>query len=538
MKKIHLSLLLLMTTGQLKVLAQLTGDSIVCSGFIYSYSASIPGAVTYNWSTPAGWYDLVGQGSASISVTCNVTIGNICVEGFDANANSLGTFCLGTSFGGGALGWDLLPNPISGCLDPPFSFIPTIQPNGTGGGACPPGCGNGTLHPNLVYGLYNQPWPSGTLISIIDGVSPISSGGLGTATLYAYFVDITNGMNPPNAILIAGGCGSATVNNTTNITYIDPVWPMLGGGGGNCIGDTVMITEGTGAAFNFWDFEWGCTLISGQFSYPAYVVIDSAYCELYFDGTDVNGCHTYGVWQQYFQPCVPAVAGFASADTFLCPGTCADFGDQTVNAYSLQWLFPGGNPSSSSAYSPQNICYSTPGSYDVTQIAYSPYGNDTLTLTNYITVFPFPPPQSIVQSGDTLFSDPVFASYQWYYNGNLINGATDYFYVAQTSGDYNVVATDANGCEVEAAVFNVVAGLTPALSKGEGVMVFPNPVLDKFTIQIPIEEQPIRFQFTIFSVRWYWLFLPSPLSEATRLEERAGVRSMFINFPPACTTLN
>src|SRR5205085_2130825 len=74
-------------------------------------------------------------------------------------------------------------------------------------------------------------------------------------------------------------------------------------------------------------------------------------------------------------------------------------------------------------------------------------------------------------------------SYQWYINGNMITGGTDYFYVATQGGNYNVVATDANGCEVEAAIFDVVAGLTPALSKGEGVMVFPNPVEDKVTIQ-------------------------------------------------------
>ena len=44
--------------------------------------------------------------------------------------------------------------------------------------------------------------------------------------------------------------------------------------------------------------------------------------------------------------------------------------------------------------------------------------------------------------------------YQWYYDGILIPGATDYFYIAPQSGNYNVVATDANDCEVEAVIFD------------------------------------------------------------------------------------
>jgi hypothetical protein len=65
----------------------------------------------------------------------------------------------------------------------------------------------------------------------------------------------------------------------------------------------------------------------------------------------------------------------------------------------------------------------------------------------YITVYPFPPAQGILQSGDTLYANAGAVTYQWYFNNNLIPGATNYFYVAPASGDYNVVATDGNGCE-------------------------------------------------------------------------------------------
>jgi hypothetical protein len=117
-------------------------------------------------------------------------------------------------------------------------------------------------------------------------------------------------------------------------------------------------------------------------------------------------------------------------------------------------------------------------------IAFNGVNSDTMTLPNYITVFPTPPPQGILQSGDTLFANQGAVSYQWYSNGILIQGATDYFYVAPESGNYNVVATDVNGCEVEAVIFDVVASTSPlTLGEGSEVMLFPNPVVDNLEIR-------------------------------------------------------
>ena len=480
--------------------AQVSGDSVVCSGYIYNYSVVIPGAVTYNWTPPSGWYGLTGQNSSIITVTCNVNDGPVCVEGFDINSNSLGTFCISTSFGnGGAQGWDLQPNPITGCLDPPFDFTPTIVPNGTGGGMCPSGCGNGTMHPNLCYCLYTDVWPTGNFVSVIDGVTSVNSQGMGIGNLYAYYVDTTNGVVAPDAIQITGGCGSATVNNSTDFSYMAPIMPQLSHVGGNCIGDTVVISDASGAQFNYWAFAWGGYLITGPNDYPAYFVVDSTYSELYFDGFDLNGCHTYFIWFANFVYCIPPVAGFASADSFLCPGSCTNFSDLTVNGSYLQWSFPGANPDSSTDFNPQNICYSNPGTYDVTLIAGNGTGSDTLTLSNYITVFPFPPPVSIVQHADTLIADAGLSTYQWYYNSSLISGATDFYYIATANGDYNVVCQDANGCEVEAVIYNVMTEIVSA-SLEDAIELFPNPAYDKLFIQLPHNNKNQIKAISIFNV--------------------------------------
>ena len=171
-----------------------------------------------------------------------------------------------------------------------------------------------------------------------------------------------------------------------------------------------------------------------------------------------------------------------SAPNHICPGTCTYFNNLSLNGTSYLWSFPGANPSVSTDINPSNICYNNPGNYAVTLIASNSLGSDTITLNNYITVYPYPPPQGIIQNGDTLFANTGAVSYQWYENGILVPGATDYFYVATESGNFNVVATDAQGCEVEAVINDVVAGVAPAYFSGSGLQIFPNPVTGKFNI--------------------------------------------------------
>lgn len=172
------------------------------------------------------------------------------------------------------------------------------------------------------------------------------------------------------------------------------------------------------------------------------------------------------------------VAAFSSPNQ-ICPGTCTDFTNLSQNAATFIWSFPGATPSTSTDVNPATICYNSPGNYNVTLIATNATGSDTLTLNNYITVYPYPSPQGILQSGDTLFANQGAISYQWYFNGNIINGATEFFYIASQNGDYNVVATDANGCEVEAAIFDVTTGIFNLPSVNEPLIsIFPNPAND------------------------------------------------------------
>ncbi|CAN5577125.1 hypothetical protein BH11BAC1_BH11BAC1_27040 [soil metagenome] len=207
-----------------------------------------------------------------------------------------------------------------------------------------------------------------------------------------------------------------------------------------------------------------------------------------------------------------------SAPNHICPGTCTQFNNLSLNCFTYLWSFPGANPSTSTDVSPANICYNTPGAYPVTLIGTNSTTSDTITLNNYVTVYPYPAPQGIAQSGDTLISNQGAVTYQWYYNGNLINGATMYYYVAPASGDYSVVATDNNGCEVEAIIFNVVAGLHSVISEGDGIYIYPNPVSEKFTIHNAQFTMGAAIEMTIYNYIGELVFVSHQMNIGSKQE--------------------
>lgn len=85
-------------------------------------------------------------------------------------------------------------------------------------------------------------------------------------------------------------------------------------------------------------------------------------------------------------------------------------------------------------------------------------------------------------------------SWQWYYEGNPIGGATDSSYIpGSASGNYTVAVTYANGCTVLSNIFTFIADalVVPQLSK---VQVYPNPAEDIVRISAPEQIEIIALQ--------------------------------------------
>jgi hypothetical protein len=98
---------------------------------------------------------------------------------------------------------------------------------------------------------------------------------------------------------------------------------------------------------------------------------------------------------------------------------------------------------------------------------------------------------------DTLFSSPA-TTYQWYYNGYQIPGATNAYYVPTQSGNYKVRITDANGCVLRysADYYQTIStGVAPSPTALD-FNVYPNPTSGWVTIEAPSVQGDYRIILT------------------------------------------
>lgn len=97
-----------------------------------------------------------------------------------------------------------------------------------------------------------------------------------------------------------------------------------------------------------------------------------------------------------------------------------------------------------------------------------------------------PVPATPVLSIDNTLSVSEGEAWQWYINGNPIEGATDSNYTATESGIYSVVITYASGCTIESNDIEFIFIPVNEIEK-KSILIFPNPALD--IIQIAGPEQ-------------------------------------------------
>ena len=82
----------------------------------------------------------------------------------------------------------------------------------------------------------------------------------------------------------------------------------------------------------------------------------------------------------------------------------------------------------------------------------------------------------ITNGSDTLFSSTQANSYTWYFNGTVIAGATDQFYIPSQNGNYQVQAIDAGGCTSEISFpYSFVSLSIYNVPSERSLKLFPNP---------------------------------------------------------------
>ena len=100
------------------------------------------------------------------------------------------------------------------------------------------------------------------------------------------------------------------------------------------------------------------------------------------------------------------------------------------------------------------------------------------------------PAQPAISENAGLLTASAATTYQWYFNGDLISGATAQTYSATANGVYVVRITDANGCVyMYSPGYEFTGGSSAGIVEDQlaNVMVYPNPSTGLVTISVPMD---------------------------------------------------
>jgi len=280
-----------------------------------------------------------------------------------------------------------------------------------------------------------------------------------------------------------------TVNPTANTSYTVTVTS-----GGNTATNTVAVTtnavpatptitqnssvlNSSATSGNQWYLNG--SIISGQTGTSYTPTQSGSYQVLVTNG---NGCTAMSAAVSV------TVAGtltvnIASTPASICSGSSAQLNctpSGGTSSYSYQWVSnPAGFTSTSQNPTVSPTVNTT---YTVTVTS----GTSTGVNSTSVTIYPLVSTPTITQNGSVLNSSATSGN-QWYFNSNLISGATASSYTPTSTGSYQVMVTDANGCTAMSSVLNTTVGITENNTKIQQIAIYPNPTQSSIQLDIPAE---------------------------------------------------
>lgn len=134
------------------------------------------------------------------------------------------------------------------------------------------------------------------------------------------------------------------------------------------------------------------------------------------------------------------------------------------NATSLKWTFEGGTPMMSTQANPA-VNYNSAGSFDVQLIVFAPAGNDTLEISNIITVGIVPESQFLISSNGTIVSMENLSmnanSYEWDFGDGSTSTETNPEHTYTDFGTYTILLIATNNCGNDTSQLEIVLGTIP-----------------------------------------------------------------------------
>lgn len=269
--------------------------------------------------------------------------------------------------------------------------------------------------------------------------------------------------------------------DTVVVTVVPLPGPTIQASGptGFCVGDSVTLTAVDTTS-------WNATYLWSTGDTTQSITVDSAatYTVTITNSSACSSQSTINV-NVYGLPAI-----YAGQDTGFCQSTTIQL--CAMGGTSYAWT---------PAFGLSDTTIACPTAGPTSNTTYVVFGTDANGCTNSdtVSVFILPPPSIpvISRNVDTLMSTPA-STYQWYFNGNPISGATNQTYIVTQNGQYYVVITDTNGCSAFSSTYVMNDVSVNEWSINTGVTIFPNPNNGLFTAVFTGEDHSGTIE--VFSV--------------------------------------
>lgn len=296
-------------------------------------------------------------------------------------------------------------------------------------------------------------------------------------------------------LTVSNAAGTATATSTVTVNTV----PTAGFTSTNA-GLSVQLTNtSTGGSSYLWDFGDGSPTSTEVNPVHDYAATGSYTIKLLV----TNDCGTAEFAQSVEIVGAPPIAMFSAESTKGCSPLTVQYTDMSIgNPTSWAWTFVGGFPNVSTDQNP-TVTYGAPGVYTVVLNVTNLFGNNTMTLVDYITV------QDLPQAGfgyqavnDTVDFNNLSLnadSYQWNFGDGGTSIETNPTHVYGASGMYTIELTAINTCGA-ATLQQMVEVILVGTNDPEWLnsfRLYPNPNDGSFTIDM-VGEPADEIAFTLY----------------------------------------
>ena len=225
-----------------------------------------------------------------------------------------------------------------------------------------------------------------------------------------------------------------------------------------------------------------------------------------------NACGVDTISQEVFLEGVAPAPAFESNLLNGCAPLTVQFTDLSMgDPLAWNWFFPGASPASSQEQDPE-VVYPEPGLYPVTLQVSNPFGEDSLTIEQYVEVIGLPDATfSFEQEDLKVVFEPTMLdtslNYLWLFGDG--NQSTEQIptHTYEMPGMYTaqLIITNECGSDTSSQAINLIIDNVSEEEWLESVLLFPNPNGGDFSIEIrgPASETLVFRVLNILGQQFY-----------------------------------